>query len=175
MVAIAEIAGESCPAGTAVRGSLVIPGRASEVARARRFVVAALGDDHPCADISVLLASEIVTNAVRHTDSGRGGSVRVAVAAADGVVLVAVTDDGTAGSVPHVCRGPRAESGHGLLLVEAMASRWGARRDGPGTTVWCEVTFLPGALPRCPGAARTAALPRAGIASQDRLRWHMLG
>lgn len=38
--------------------------------------------------------------------------------------------------------GPTRTGGRGLLLVEALADRWGCapRPDGPGKTVWAEYT-----------------------------------
>src|SRR6185437_572320 len=50
----------------------------------------------PAADDVALLVDELVANAVEHTRSGKGGEVRVTVAAAPGEwVLLLVGDDGT--------------------------------------------------------------------------------
>ncbi|TLS45930.1 ATP-binding protein [Streptomyces montanus] len=44
---------------------------------------------------------------------------------------------------------PEAESGRGLVLVEALADRWGVTSGpAPRKTVWAELTF--GAFPRWP-------------------------
>ena len=74
-----------------------------------------------------LLASELVTNAVRHTESRL---VRVAAAAEAGVLRVAVADEQplvAAGALR--VRAPRGSDfgGRGLALVEQLADRWGAR------------------------------------------------
>ncbi len=84
----------------------------------------------------LLLASELVTNAVRHG----GGEVTVRLWAGPETIRVEVTD-----ANPHrplaADRGPDAEEGRGLLIVRALASRWGSAplRDGSGKTVWFEV------------------------------------
>jgi hypothetical protein len=57
------------------------------------FVAWALGESHPAADVAVLLASELVTNSVRHSGSAvPGGVVTVTVAVGGGGVRVEVTD-----------------------------------------------------------------------------------
>jgi serine/threonine-protein kinase RsbW len=79
-----------------------------------------------------------------HTASGAGGAFTVEVIRpADGVALVAVTDEGGQGR-PVVRAGDWfAEGGRGLELVEACSSRWGYRDAGPagGRTVWAEATW----------------------------------
>ena len=69
-----------------VLGSLTIPGRPEQVSRARKFVAALAGlegpegSEGPVAETAGLLTSELVTNAVLHTSSGReGGRVTVVV------------------------------------------------------------------------------------------------
>jgi anti-sigma regulatory factor (Ser/Thr protein kinase) len=88
-----------------------------------------------------LIVSELVTNGVLHGPGGAPITVRVH---ADGdSVQGAITDRG-AGFVPP----PRdtemspSESGNGLLIVDALADRWGVR-DGAPTTVWFELESAP--------------------------------
>jgi anti-sigma regulatory factor (Ser/Thr protein kinase) len=101
----------------------------------RHYARRLLGEEHPAVDDVELLVSEVVSNAVRHSDSGRGGSVSVAVTATDHLIHVDVIDDGSAHSVPHL-RGDTPESGHGLVLVQQLAAAWGVTRDQAGTAVW---------------------------------------
>ncbi|MEV4185010.1 ATP-binding protein [Streptosporangium canum] len=94
-------------------------------------------------DDVVLLLSEVVTNAVVHSDSGRmpGGSVMVCLGVGGGMVHVEVIDDGSATSVPFI-RAANADSdgGRGLFLVEMMASGWGTHHDDEaGNAVWFHV------------------------------------
>ena len=91
--------------------------------------------DGDLVDTAVLLVSELATNAVRHAS----GRFRLTLFAAHGVLRCEVGDTG--------CREPRVrdtaagaeESGRGMFLVDALARRWGCRRDGPGKTVWFEL------------------------------------
>ena len=113
----------------------VFPGVRDQVARARLFVGDVL-DGCPVADDAVLLTSELVTNAIAHTASGRGGKVIVTVYRADTRVRVDVLDDGS-DQVPVVHPvGEARESGFGLGLVELMADRWGHCGGRRSRVVW---------------------------------------
>ena len=48
-------------------------------------------------------------------------------------------DDGSPDRGPEVQGDRYASQGHGLFLVEQLASRWGYLRDLAGTTVWFEL------------------------------------
>ncbi|MFH8407144.1 PAS domain S-box protein [Streptomyces sp. NPDC018019] len=83
------------------------------------------------ADTALLLASELVTNAVRHAR----GPLTLRVWYSVRELGVEVSD----GSTPR----PRArladnaeENGRGLMLVEALADAWGTRPGTVGKTVW---------------------------------------
>ena len=129
-------------AAAVVLGRIAIPGCAEHVRAARAFVAGVLRElappDDPVGHNAVLLASELVTNAIRHSRSGEsGGSVTLATLQdADGI-RVEVTDDGSADDSPVVKDDAYTCDGHGLFLVEAVADEWGYRReDDDGTTVW---------------------------------------
>ena len=93
-------------------------------------------DGCPVADDAVLLTSELVTNAIVHTASGKGGKVIVTVYRADTRVRVEVKDDGSElAPVAHPV-GEARESGFGLELVELMADRWGHWGGRRGRVVW---------------------------------------
>lgn len=122
----------------AVLGSLTIPGRPEQVATARAFVSRTLRSHHIGADsdAATLLTSEIVTNAIQHTNSGAdGGTVTIVVIGVPGGVLVEVIDDGSSGT-PVVKGDLYAAEGHGLFLVQHLAAQWGYLREPAGTTVW---------------------------------------
>ncbi|MFF8927184.1 ATP-binding protein [Streptomyces longwoodensis] len=89
--------------------------------------------DTDAADTVELLISEIVTNAVRHTDSH---SITLSMSYADDVICLSVSD-GTAGRPHKRNPGPDDESGRGLLIVNALAKEWGISRNG--SRVWCTV------------------------------------
>ncbi|WP_432055855.1 ATP-binding protein [Streptomyces sp. bgisy022] len=103
-------------------------------------------DDH---DALVLIAAELTANAVLHGNvPGRDFHLRLALLPAGprpATVRIEVTD--TRGErVPPRPAAPRpevpavAETGRGLLLITALATRWDwhPRPDGPGKTVWVE-------------------------------------
>ncbi|MFC4906733.1 ATP-binding protein [Actinomadura gamaensis] len=101
------------------------------------------------ADDLDLVVTEIVTNAVRHTASGRaGGGVDVTVRTSDGDkgrVRVEIADDGGAACAPHFSADGRTgewsdESGRGLVIVAGLARRAGAEPDSSGRwVVWFEM------------------------------------
>ncbi len=100
--------------------------------RARRALMA--GGLDPDLDHTVsLLATELVTNSVRH--AAVPGDIRIEATFSEGFARVEVIDAG-AGFDPEI----RHEvNGFGLRLVDKLASRWGVEREADGTRVWFEV------------------------------------
>lgn len=88
-------------------------------------------------DVSLVVA-ELAANAVRH-GSVRGRSFRVRLVLRDAVVRVEVAD-GRTERLP-VLREPDGEGGRGLVLVAALAERWGVEtRIGMAhKVVWAEL------------------------------------
>ena len=127
-------------AGTVVRESVTLAGRAERARIARAFVGGVLGPGHPCGDDAALLVSELFGNSVRHSRSGAaGGTVTVAVSARDGLVRAEVTDR-SGPEVPELdSAGRDAEGGRGLQLVAGLAARWGWRQHGGRTVTWLEL------------------------------------
>ena len=114
------------------------------VGAARRFVDECLdGAPRDVRDTVVLLASELVTNAVIHGGPhGPTATIVVGVEAAAEGVRVEVSDTGR--GVPMVGDGsPDRRGGRGLVLVQALASRWGWDIADPGKSVWFEVDAPP--------------------------------
>jgi len=128
----------------AILGSVTIPGRPEHVFRTRAFIARTLTRQPDVdTDAATLLTSELVTNAIQHTDSGSpGGTVTVVAIAVPGGVLIEVTDDGSAGT-PVVKSDLYAAEGHGLYLVQQLAAQWGYLRDPAGTTVWFHLSQTP--------------------------------
>jgi anti-sigma regulatory factor (Ser/Thr protein kinase) len=125
---------------TAILASLTIQGRPEEVSAARAFIARTLsssGKGHAVdSDAATLLTSELVTNAILHTESGApGGTVTVVMVDVPDGVLVEVIDDGSPGT-PVVKGDLLATDGHGLFLVQQLTAQWGYLRDTAGTTVW---------------------------------------
>nr|WP_203592129.1 MULTISPECIES: ATP-binding protein [unclassified Streptomyces] len=90
-------------------------------------------------DLTALLVSELVTNALRHA-TGPIGVRLVRPRGLTGVLLVEVSD--TLPDLPHECvPRPEDEHGRGLQLVASTSRRWGTRPGGDdvGKTVWFEL------------------------------------
>lgn len=117
----------------------------SELGRSLREVPAARARvDHilesfGCAganEVASLLASELISNAIRH---GNGHITLVVECIDSATVRVTVHDEG--GGEPRVHRpdplDPRG--GRGLLIVDALSSGWGVDYGGAGKSVWFEV------------------------------------
>jgi anti-sigma regulatory factor (Ser/Thr protein kinase) len=123
--------------------SVTIPALPEQVRVARAFVTAVLGQSHPHADVTLLLASELVTNSVQHSGSAvPGGLVTVTVAACGEGVRVEVTDrsgDGVPVLLP-VDGSGQAEGSRGMQLVDALAACWGYQRGAGLTTTWFELS-----------------------------------
>ncbi|GAB2820320.1 ATP-binding protein [Streptomyces chlorus] len=84
-----------------------------------------------------LITGELVANALEHTDSR---TITVTCGLTAEAAAVGVTDEGESGAavVPGTAEGEH-EDGRGLLITDALASRWGSLRTGRGLTVWAEV------------------------------------
>jgi hypothetical protein len=86
-------------------------------------------------DVTVLLVSELVTNALLHA----AGPAKLELAPAGDRVRIRVTD-------PVDSHGPMlrredvdSESGRGMMLVDGLSLAWGVEPHGLGKTVWAEV------------------------------------
>ncbi|MCK8434914.1 ATP-binding protein [Streptomyces sp. D2-8] len=107
------------------------------VPEARRALRELLGQwgRHGRSDVAELLTSELVTNAIVHTDhdavlTATVGPRGLRVEVRDFVarrprVRVPVADEGT--------------NGRGMFLVQALADAWGVRPHGVGKAVWFEL------------------------------------
>ncbi len=116
-------------------GSLV------DVREVRRYVCKLVGIDHPRIDDIELLTSEIATNAVIHSGSGRpSGRLKLTVRRDERRVRVEITDDGGADSSPHLVSDGLSEHGQGLWIVRGLSDESGSWQDQQGrTTVWFQV------------------------------------
>ncbi|MFE9997604.1 ATP-binding protein [Streptomyces avermitilis] len=124
-------------------GIFGLPAIPASVAVARghvRELLAAWNTDAETCDNAVLVASELVTNAIMHTASGR----IVCRLRTDGArVRIEVEDEHRGQTLPAQCRPePDDQGGRGLLLVGALSSDWGVKNSayGPGHIVWAELS-----------------------------------
>ena len=107
----------------------------------------------PASDASctvALVVGELAANAVQHGRvPGRDFGLRLALDAAAGLVHIEVADAASAKRPPTAAPSsyPEGESGRGLLLVDALAVRWGsAPRRSVGKTVWAVVPIATSAM-----------------------------
>ncbi len=104
----------------------------SRVREARSFLAAILNDS-PLADDALICLSELVTNAIRHSNSARsGGTFTVRVSLHDGSLRVEVEDQGGSWAHDHHHDG---QSGRGLLIVSQLATTWDISGDGTSARV----------------------------------------
>ncbi|MEO8969129.1 MAG: ATP-binding protein [Solirubrobacteraceae bacterium] len=86
---------------------------------------------------AILVASELVTNAVRHSGCSEYDAIEVNVRLGAESVLIIVNDPGSSGRAADV-RESAFSGGWGLQIVEQLTQRWGAERVG-GYRVWAEM------------------------------------
>lgn len=115
------------------RAALTLPPDPTSAAQARRFItrtlrawrVSALGES------AELLASELVSNAIRHSGTDIELHLRL-----DGTELVIEVSDCGPGHPRPRLPTPESEDGRGLYLVDHLARNWGVRAEAEGKTVW---------------------------------------
>ena len=120
---------------------------ASSVPQVREFARRFLEDvDADAAERVVLMLSELATNAIKYSG---GDTYEVNIDRRDADVRVEVRDGG--GGRP-VVRDPEPTdaSGRGLLIVDAMAQRWGIVEHAGGKTVWFTVPTARQSQPSAP-------------------------
>jgi anti-sigma regulatory factor (Ser/Thr protein kinase) len=113
--------------------------RPESVRRVRLFVERVLRDWHIASPASVLVASELATNAVVHART----DFVVSLVRTQANVRVEVRDADLHEPTPERAADD-ATSGRGLTVVEALASAWGVRPAPGGKTVWADVAEMLG-------------------------------
>jgi anti-sigma regulatory factor (Ser/Thr protein kinase) len=103
------------------------------VRRSLRGILNEKGD--PIADDALLSASELVTNAVEHTD--HGGEFRAWDPKPDVPMRMEVEDGDPTIPVP-LAGEPGRINGRGLMLVESVSDAWGVFATPLGKVVWAE-------------------------------------
>jgi Histidine kinase-like ATPase domain len=139
----------------------VFPGEERQLAALRRWLEWLL-PDCPQRDDVACVATELGTNAIRHTSTGRGGWFAVEITCHQSAVRVAVTDGGAPGE-PRMIDDPTGEHGRGLLVVQGLSVRNGLCGDHRGRLVWADVPWdaqLPRTADAEPPAASAASAQR---------------
>ncbi|PSK90269.1 anti-sigma regulatory factor (Ser/Thr protein kinase) [Murinocardiopsis flavida] len=109
-----------------------LPGAESSIRTARGWAAATLAAvtpplPAPVIDDAVLIISELATNAVRHTRSGRGGTYALTLETDPDHVRIWVMDEGAAAIPFPRCadRDHDEEGGRGLAIIQACADESG--------------------------------------------------
>ncbi|MFT2019543.1 ATP-binding protein [Streptomyces sp. 796.1] len=114
----------------------------ADVRRGLRELLRGCGADPERSHVAEVLISELVTNALVHTDGGAVVRARLltgASAARGERLRFEVRDFTRRAPQPRKEATHAGTSGRGLLLVDAMADAWGVREHGVGKAVWCEL------------------------------------
>ncbi|MEU1455226.1 SpoIIE family protein phosphatase [Streptomyces avermitilis] len=116
----------------------VAPGDPEALTEARHMIRSAVRSwgARDCADEIELVADELITNALMHTEGSAIVTLRV-LTGRDHRLRVEVEDSSSA--LPRRREAGECEvSGRGLLLVDRLADVWGVEARGSGKCVWCE-------------------------------------
>jgi sigma-B regulation protein RsbU (phosphoserine phosphatase) len=88
---------------------------------------------HGVADDAELLTSEVVTNAVRHSE----GMLTMLLVHMNDTLAVTVRDNNAhVPQLPPDMPDPLAEGGRGLAVLNCLAGEWGIAAGNVGKTVW---------------------------------------
>jgi anti-sigma regulatory factor (Ser/Thr protein kinase) len=117
----------------------VFSGEERQLGLMRRWLAACL-PDCPARDDVISVATELGSNAILHTASGRGGWFALELTWDQSVVRIAVADHGSPAE-SHMIEDPDGEHGRGLLLVHGLSARTGITGNEQGRIVWAEIAW----------------------------------
>src|ERR1700759_4530232 len=104
-----------------------------------REAIAGLGALSPdLLDRAQLITSELVTNGVRHGNATPGAQILLSAELHPDFLRIEVTSPAASSRPTMQARGELRSSGYGLIIVDALADRWGSSVDG-AVRVWCEL------------------------------------
>ena len=136
--------------------SLELPCDERAPARVRQAVQSLPGVGWMLGD-AMLVASELVTNAVLHSGCSSEELIHVRLGVGGDRLSISVRDHGVSAGEPKPRPAPDPFGGVGLRLVEQLAFQWGSERCEQGHRVWAE---LP--LTEQPWRRSSSELARAG-------------
>jgi two-component sensor histidine kinase len=128
-------------------GALLVRHEAASAAFVRHQLASDLGYHNLAPDAIddvLLVASELLGNAVRHTTASSQGTIGVTWDVDESGVRLCVRDSS---DEPPVMRSGDVDepSGRGLQIVAAVSDAWGVERDEHGKLVWAHV---PASVPK---------------------------
>ncbi len=134
-----EVSESSGPGAESIICTVRVPSDPSSVRRVRHEIVTDLSERDLPEDLvgeAEMVASELLTNAVRHARPLSDGSIRVRWKIRGDVVEIEVTDGGGATTPKPAPRTVWLSSGRGLRIVRSLAHEWGVTEDRTGNVVW---------------------------------------
>jgi len=144
-----------------LRWRRAFPGEERQLGLLRRWI-ASLLPECPARDDVACVATELGSNAIRHTASGRGGCFITEITWYRVIVRIAVADCG-APTGPQLIDDPTADHGRGLVLVRGLSERTGVIGDHRGRLMWADIPWNDsGTEPRTPVPDRYEAAIRDG-------------
>jgi anti-sigma regulatory factor (Ser/Thr protein kinase) len=94
--------------------------------------------DEVCQD-TMLVISELVSNAVKHAASLPGGNIRVSCSIGEECLRVEITDGGAVTRPNPAVATVFALGGRGLDIVRTICREWGVVQEDQSVTVWADV------------------------------------
>jgi serine/threonine-protein kinase RsbW len=131
------VAAGAAPKPNTAAACRVFAAQPMQIAHARRFIAGVLSGFGAAEDI-VLCVCELASNAVLHSCSREPGgqfTVRVSVSPGGRIRAEVVDRGGPWGPEP----AQDEEHGRGLLIVDALATRWGVTGSEAGRSAWLEL------------------------------------
>lgn len=128
--------------GVTGSSAVLLPSAPASVADARWRLTADLrkaGVSPAAVRDAALVASELLSNAVRHARPLPGSLIEVTWALDGGSVEICVSDGGSATRPRAAHASLSSLGGRGLAIVDHLSCRWGVSADAARTTVWAVV------------------------------------
>jgi anti-sigma regulatory factor (Ser/Thr protein kinase) len=97
---------------------------------------------------AMLVATELVSNAVRHSLATADDRLDVRVHRCSERLRISVRDPGISRRTARMVDQPGACGGLGLVVVDQIARSWGSRRHSHGYEVWAELRLPLSAVSR---------------------------
>jgi anti-sigma regulatory factor (Ser/Thr protein kinase) len=94
----------------------------------------------------MLVATELVTNAVRHSLASADDHLDVCVGMEGDRLRISVRDPGKSGRAARVADRRDPWGGLGLMVVDQLASSWGSQRHSNAYEVWAELPLAQSAM-----------------------------
>jgi two-component sensor histidine kinase len=124
-------------------GAMLVRQEAASASAVRRELTLDLDVSGVASDIVdqvILVASELVTNAIRHCGPDVRDTLDVSWAISPDSITITVADPSD--ELPRMRRAaPDAPNGRGLAIVTALAEDWGAERTATGKRVWARLAL----------------------------------